>query len=56
MKSKQEYLVEAIEMSPENMAHIEKNLSILAGENPDTAQNSETNTVAPTNSETATPA
>lgn len=31
VKSKQEYLVEAVEMNPENMAHIEKNLSILGG-------------------------
>jgi len=35
LKSKQEYLVEAIEMTPENMSHIEKNLSILAGEGPE---------------------
>lgn len=30
-KSKQEFLVEAVVMNPENMAHIEKNLSILGG-------------------------
>jgi hypothetical protein len=31
-RSKREYLVESVEMNPENMAHIEKNLNILGGE------------------------
>lgn len=31
-KTKKEYLVEQIEMTPENMAHIENNLSILTGD------------------------
>ena len=31
-KSKNEYLVEQVEMTPENIAHIENNLSILSGD------------------------
>ena len=41
-KSKKEYLVEAIDMTPENMDHIEKNLSILGGNI--SQENIETNT------------
>jgi len=45
-KTKEEYLVEAIEMTPENMAHIEKNLSILGGESPDADSETEGETAA----------
>ncbi len=46
VKSKEEYLVEAVEMTPENMAHIEQNLSVLGGENPnkETPKKEESNT------------
>lgn len=41
IKSKKEYLIEQIEMTPENIAHIENNLNILTGEAPSHESKSE---------------
>jgi len=46
-KTKQEYLVESVEMTPENMAHIEKNLNILAGETPESETSAPESTLDP---------